>query len=104
MRQKQEEKFMEEKNWTYILLCADGTLYTGWTNNLSARIKTHQDGKGAKYTRTRRPVKLAYQECFSSRREAMQRECEIKQMPRKKKLELVPNTQENAEFLKREFC
>ena len=95
---------MEEKNWTYILLCADGTLYTGWTNNLSARIKTHQDGKGAKYTRTRRPVKLAYQECFSSRREAMQRECEIKQMPRKKKLELVPNTQENAEFLKREFC
>ena len=95
---------MEEKNWTYILLCADGTLYTGWTNDLSARVKTHQDGKGAKYTRARRPVKLVYQECFSSRREAMQRECEIKQMPRKKKLELVCNTQQNAEFLKEKFC
>lgn len=95
---------MEEKNWTYILLCSDGTLYTGWTNHLSARVKTHQDGKGAKYTRVRRPVKLVYQECFLSRREAMQRECEIKRMPRKKKLELVCNAQENAGFLKEKFC
>ena len=95
---------MEEKNWTYILLCSDGTLYTGWTNHLLARVKTHQDGKGAKYTRTRRPVKLVYQECFLSRREAMQREWEIKRMPRKKKLELVCNTQENAGFLKEKFC
>ena len=48
-----------DENYTYIVRCADGTLYTGWTNDLKKRIKAHNSGKGAKYTKTRRPVELA---------------------------------------------
>ncbi|WP_289301121.1 GIY-YIG nuclease family protein, partial [Sporofaciens musculi] len=67
-------------NYTYILRCKDGTLYTGWTNNLKKRIKAHNLGKGAKYTKSRRPVKLVYCEEFSTREEAMKREYAIKRM------------------------
>lgn len=77
------------KNYTYILQCADGTYYCGWTNNLDRRLKTHNEGKGAKYTRSRRPVALVYYEAFSTKEEAMRREYEIKQLPRKKKEELI---------------
>ncbi len=78
-------------NVTYILLCADQTLYTGWTNNLSNRLKQHNRGTGAKYTRpvSRRPVTLVYQECFSTKEEAMRREWAIKQLSRKEKLNLI---------------
>ena len=58
-------------NYVYILLCSDGTLYTGWTNDLEKRIKTHNDGKGAKYTKTRRPVTLVYYEVYQEKREAL---------------------------------
>lgn len=75
--------------YTYILECADNSLYTGWTNNLEKRVKTHNEGKGAKYTKARLPVKLAYYETFQTKQEAMQREYEIKQLSRKKKLELI---------------
>ena len=61
-------------NYTYILLCADGTLYTGWTNDLGKRLEAHNAGKGAKYTRSRRPVRLFYQEAFETREDAMRRE------------------------------
>lgn len=77
------------KNYTYILQCADGTYYCGWTNNLDRRLKAHNEGKGAKYTRSRRPVALVYYEAFSTKEEAMRREYEIKQLPRKKKEELI---------------
>lgn len=77
------------ENYTYILRCADGTYYCGWTNNLDRRLKAHNEGKGAKYTRSRRPVALVYYEAFSTKEEAMRREYEIKQLPRKKKEELV---------------
>lgn len=81
---------MEEKvNYTYILECSDGTLYTGWTNNLEKRLKAHNAGRGAKYTKTRRPVVLKYYECFASKEEAMKREYDIKQMTRKQKEELI---------------
>ena len=80
---------MTEQNYTYILECADGTLYCGWTNNLDRRLKAHNEGKGAKYTRSRRPVALVYYEAFSTKEEAMRREYEIKQLPRKKKEELI---------------
>lgn len=85
--------FTEEEtamNYTYIVQCADGTLYTGWTNCLARRMKAHNEGKaGAKYTRAKRPVKLMYYEGFATKEEAMSREYRIKQLTREKKLELM---------------
>ena len=60
-------------NYTYIIKCADSTLYTGWTNDLDKRIKAHNSGKGAKYTKTRRPVKLVYYEEHETKNEAIDR-------------------------------
>lgn len=76
-------------NYTYIVRCCDGSLYTGWTNDLKKRIKDHNEGRGAKYTRSRRPVVLAYYEEFATKEEAMSREWAIKQMPRRKKEEII---------------
>ena len=80
-------------NYTYILECADGTLYCGWTNNLEKRLKVHGEGKGAKYTRTRLPVTLVYYEEFETSREAQSREVKIKQLTRAQKLELISDFQ-----------
>ncbi len=80
---------MEEKHYAYILECADGTYYTGYTNNLEKRLETHNAGKGGKYTRTRIPVKLVYTEEFATKSEAMSREWAIKQLTRKEKEKLV---------------
>ena len=77
-------------NYTYIVQCADGTLYIGWTNCLQKRLKAHNEGKaGAKYTRSKRPVKLVYYEGFETKEEAMRREYAIKQLTRKQKLDLM---------------
>ena len=77
-------------NYTYIVQCADGTLYTGWTKCLQKRLKAHNEGKaGAKYTRSKRPVKLVYYEGFETKEEAMRREYAIKQLTRKQKLNLM---------------
>ena len=76
-------------NYTYILKCADNTLYTGWTNNLEKRIQSHNSGKGSKYTRMRCPVELVYYECFQTKHEALIRESAIKQMTRAKKQALI---------------
>ncbi|MBM6825796.1 GIY-YIG nuclease family protein [Mordavella massiliensis] len=76
-------------NYTYIVECSDGSFYTGWTNDLERRMKAHNEGRGAKYTKSRRPVKLAYFETFQTKEEAMSRECQIKQMTRKEKEALV---------------
>ena len=78
-------------NYTYIARCSDGTLYTGWTNDLKKRIKDHNEGRGAKYTRSRRPVELVYFEEFYTKEEAMSREWTIKQMTRRKKEEMIRN-------------
>ncbi|WP_294370850.1 GIY-YIG nuclease family protein [uncultured Clostridium sp.] len=78
-------------NYVYIVECSDGTFYTGWTNDLERRIKQHSSGKGAKYTRARRPVKLVYYEKFDEKREAMKREYEIKTYSRKEKINLIKN-------------
>lgn len=80
-------------NYTYILQCADNTLYCGWTNHLEKRLKAHNEGKGAKYTKARRPVLLAYYEEFESKTKAMKREAAIKKMSRKDKLKLVMEAQ-----------
>ena len=76
-------------NYTYILKCRDGSLYTGWTNDLEQRVAAHNTGKGAIYTKARRPVELVYFEEFETKEQAMKREYVIKQMARKDKLELV---------------
>ena len=75
-------------NYTYILRCADGTLYTGWTNNLQKRVGLHNAGKGAKYTKSRLPVTLFYFETFETKEEAMRREAAIKRLNRDQKLAL----------------
>jgi len=75
--------------YCYMLECADGTLYTGWTTDPARREKQHNAGTGARYTRAHRPVKLVYIEEQADRTGAMKRELEIKRMSREKKLELV---------------
>ncbi len=77
------------KAYTYILVCRDGSLYTGWTNDLEKRVKAHNEGRGAKYTRSHRPVKLAYFESFATKEEALVREAAIKKLTRKEKLALI---------------
>ena len=81
-------------NYTYIVECSDGTFYTGWTTDIEKRIRTHNAGTGAKYTRARTPVKLVYLENFSTRREAMRREAEIKRLGRKQKETLIRDRKE----------
>ncbi len=71
--------------FTYILKCSDDSYYTGWTNNLEKRIKTHNQGKGAKYTRARYPVELLTFWEFESKQEAMQWEWKLKQLSRSQK-------------------
>ena len=83
---------MSQENFTYIVKCSDGSLYTGWTNDLDKRLKAHNSGTGAKYTKTRRPVELVYYEKFLTKQEAMSREARIKQLSRSQKLELIAGT------------
>lgn len=81
---------MESKtHWVYIVECSDGSLYTGYTTDIQRRVKTHNEGRGAKYTRPRLPVRLVYSERFSDVSSAMSREYEIKQLTRKQKLALI---------------
>ncbi len=77
------------RNAVYIVRCSDGTLYTGWTNDLPRRLVAHNTGTGARYTRGRGPVTLAYCETFRLRRSAMRREAAIKRLPRAAKLALL---------------
>jgi putative endonuclease len=82
--------FITMSRWfVYIVRCADGSLYTGITNDLVERIKKHNAGKGAKYTRSRRPVKLVWRERKSSEQAARRREAMIKNLPRAGKLALI---------------
>ncbi len=77
-------------NWMcYVLQCADSTLYCGVTNDLDKRLAAHNAGEGAKYTRGRTPVKLAFSECCADKSAALKREMEIKGWSREKKLALI---------------
>ena len=80
---------MGKGNCTYIVKCRDGSLYTGWTNDLEKRLRAHNEGRGAKYTTSRRPVTLVHCEVFGTKEEAMRREYEIKHMSRKEKEKLI---------------
>ena len=80
-------------NYTYMVLCKDNTLYTGWTNDLEKRLAAHNAGTGAKYTKTRRPVTMVYAEEHEEKRDAMRREVQIKQLTRIEKLRLISSPQ-----------
>lgn len=75
--------------WVYLLRCADGTLYTGSTNDVKKRLAAHNAGRGAKYTRARRPCALVYTEQAESRSAALRREAVIKRLTRAQKLRLI---------------
>lgn len=80
---------MQNNNYVYILECADGTLYTGWTNDIENRVATHNAGTASKYTRARLPVKLVYLSGYSSKSMAMSAESQIKRLSRAEKLYLI---------------
>jgi putative endonuclease len=80
--------------YVYILQCTDGSFYTGYTKNLAERTKQHENGKGAKYTKSHKPQKIAYVEDLDSRSQAMKRERAIKKLSRQQKIDLI-NSQEN---------
>lgn len=86
------------KNVTYILKCNDNSLYTGWTNDITHRLKMHNEGKGAKYTRGRGPVELVYLEEFETKQEAMSREAKIQRLTRKEKLLLIETYQQEQKL------
>lgn len=75
--------------YVYILICRDGTLYTGSTNDIKKRLEAHNAGKGAKYTRGRLPVMLKYSESFATKGEALKKEAQIKKFSRAQKLSLL---------------
>ena len=85
----------DRKYYTYILRCIDNSLYTGYTTDLEKRIAAHNSGKGAKYTKFRRPVTLAYFETFNTKQEAQRREALIKQMTKREKEKLISLKYEN---------
>jgi putative endonuclease len=85
----EDEAKKELMPYVYIVECADGTLYTGWTVNVEQRVKVHNAGRGARYTRMHGPVKLVYFEELPDRVAAQKRELEIKRWPRDKKLKLI---------------
>lgn len=80
---------LEGEAFAYLLLCADGSLYAGWTNDLGRRLAAHQSGKASRYSRARLPVTLVYAEALPTRSEAMRREAALKRMPTTKKWGLV---------------
>lgn len=89
----------KQQNFTYLVQCADGTLYCGWTNNLDRRLAAHNAGKGAKYTKSRRPVVLKYYETFSTKQEAMRREAAMKKLSRAEKLRLIAADKKSVSWM-----
>ena len=76
-------------NYVYLLRCSDGSLYCGWTTDPAARVKAHNRGRGAKYTRSRLPVELVYLEAYEDRHEALSREWHLKRMSHEEKKKLI---------------
>ncbi len=81
---------MNDRHYVYLARCRDGSLYTGTCLDLAARENAHNDGTGAKYTRSRRPVRFVYHETYATLSEARKREAEIKRLPRERKILLLP--------------
>ena len=87
---------MEKTWWVYILLCGDGTYYTGVTTDVAARLEAHRSGNGAKYTRSRGPLELAYAERCEDKVSAFRREYAVKQLKRSQKIELCEQWKKEA--------
>lgn len=83
-----------DKHYFYVLECADGSYYAGYTNDLEKRLDAHNSGKGAKYTRARRPAALIYQEQFETKPAAMKAEYAFKQLPKPKKIRYIADRKE----------
>ena len=97
MRAKEEGARADAAVWSlYILLCGDGSFYTGVTNDLDRRFRMHQDGKPSRFTRTRRPVTLVYSETCGTRSQALSRECAVKALGRPGKEALVAKGAERS--------
>jgi putative endonuclease len=75
--------------YVYVILCVDGSFYTGYTKNIGTRIKLHESGKGARYTKMHKPQKISYLELFDARAQAMKREKQIKKLTHQQKLNLI---------------
>ena len=86
-----------QMNYAYLVRCSDNSLYAGWTNNIEKRLKSHNAGTGAKYTKSRRPVTLAYLEEFDTKSEAMKREAALKKMTHQQKEELAGGWENNRQ-------
>lgn len=84
-----DKVYAESLNYTYMLRCCDGSYYIGWTNDLEKRVRTHNEGKGGRYTRSHRPVELVYYEVFSTKKEAMSREFHLKKLTHRQKEEII---------------
>lgn len=82
---------MDKKYYTYVLLTEKNTLYCGYTDDVEKRFQAHLEGKGAKYTKANKPIKIVYQKEFDTKSEAMKEEIRIKKLPREKKLQIINN-------------
>lgn len=91
-----EKNNLRERNYVYLLQCADDSLYCGWTTDLEGRIAAHNNGTGAKYTKSRRPVELVYVEEYEDRHVALSREWHIKRLSRAEKLHLLEKAEEET--------
>lgn len=80
---------MEKKYYTYVILTKNNTLYCGYTDDVEKRFEAHMSGKGAKYTRANKPLKIIYTACFDTKSEAMKEECRIKSLKKAEKLEFI---------------
>lgn len=83
---------MSDKYYVYMLICSDDTFYTGITNNLEKRLKSHNEGKASKYTRVRLPVQFVYVEEIDGKGPALSREFEIKSLKKNQKIKLIEST------------
>ena len=89
-KKRQLKRKAKKKPWSlYILSCRDGSFYTGVTNNMERRLKMHRSGRASRYTRTRRPLTIIYQETCTTRTKALVREFQVKALPRTKKEALI---------------
>lgn len=84
-------------NHTYMIECEDGSLYTGWTNNLEKRFAMHVAGKGAKYTRSHKPVRIVYDEISDTPQQAQKREYQIKRLSHAQKLALIKQSDKHGQ-------
>lgn len=90
------EDGQQKAHFMYVLICADETLYTGYTTDVEKRVETHNAGKGAKYTAARRPVQLLAHAMFETKHEAMSAEYHFKQLSRAEKLSLIDRANEGS--------